>query len=502
MGAGATCSWRNEDTRYFCSRSNGTRLANHAKELRTFNLAEGQIVSLSVIILATGAGKRMQSATPNVLHRVAGMPMIRYSIEAVTALEPAAVVVVVGADHQAVASAASPCTMVVQDPRKGTGHAVMSALPSLPASAEVLVVLGDSPLLTTQTLQRLLEARRAATAAVALLGFRAADPWPYARLICDANGEPLKCVEARDCTPEQLRIDLVSSSVMVFDGNLLRGLLAQLRPSNAQGEYYLTDMIQYARADQRRCIVVEGPEYEFLGVNSRLDLANVESEMQRRLRRRAMEFGVTLVDPASVWLCADTILGCDVLIEPNVVFEAGVRVADGVTIEAFSRVKPDPVRGYRIEFSRSPMPVVDSRPIPPKFDVFISYATEDHAYASELADALTAKGLLVWFAPVSLQAGDVILSSINRGLDYSRSGVVVLSKSFLAKKWTAYELGELERQNIERGKRLIPIWLDISREDLEAKHKGLGRFLAITTPRPIDSVASVILKALSADSPG
>jgi bifunctional UDP-N-acetylglucosamine pyrophosphorylase/glucosamine-1-phosphate N-acetyltransferase len=296
-------------------------------------------LTLSVVVLAAGAGKRMNSDLPKVLHRVAGMPMVAHVVAAVRALQPSTVVVVVGAGHEAVSRAVASSTTVVQDPPKGTGHAVMTALPALPPGSEVLVVLGDAPLLTADTTRRLLEARRTAQAAVAVLGFRAVDPAPYGRLVCDAAGEPLKIVEARDCTPEQLRIDLVNSGAMAFDGALLPGLLERLRPTNAQGEYYVTDLIEHARAAGKRCVVVEGPEAEFLGVNSRAELAAVEAAMQDRLRRRAMDGGVTMVDPSSVWLSADTVLGRDVRIEPNAVFGPGVRIGDRVEVKAFCHIE-------------------------------------------------------------------------------------------------------------------------------------------------------------------
>jgi bifunctional UDP-N-acetylglucosamine pyrophosphorylase/glucosamine-1-phosphate N-acetyltransferase len=281
----------------------------------------------------------MNSDVPKVLHRVAGVPMVAHVVAAARALRPSTVVVVVGAGHEAVSRTVAPCTTVVQDPPKGTGHALMTAMPALPGGGDVLVVLGDAPLLTSETTRRLVEARRTAGAAVAVLGFRAADPAPYGRLVRDAAGEPLKIVEARDCTPEQLKIDLVNSGVMAFDGALLPGLLERLRPTNAQGEYYVTDLIEHARADGRRCVVVEGPEAEFLGVNSRAELAAVEAAMQARLRRRAMEGGVTMIDPSSVWLSADTVLGRDVRIEPNAVFGPGVRVGDRVEIKAFCHIE-------------------------------------------------------------------------------------------------------------------------------------------------------------------
>lgn len=296
-------------------------------------------LTLSVVVLAAGAGKRMNSDLPKVLHRVAGVPMVSHVVAAVHALEPTTIVVVVGAGHEAVGRAVAPCTTVVQDPPQGTGHAVMAAMPALPGSGDVLVVLGDAPLLTASTTRRLVEARRTSGAAVGVLGFRAADPTPYGRLVCDASGGLERIVEARDCSPDQLRIDLVNSGVMAFDAATLPGLLARLRPTNAQGEYYVTDLIEHARADGGRCIVVEGPEAEFLGVNSRAELAAVEAAMQDRLRRRAMEGGVTMIDPASVWLCADTVLGRDVRIEPNTVFGPGVRIGDRVEIKAFCHIE-------------------------------------------------------------------------------------------------------------------------------------------------------------------
>lgn len=285
----------------------------------------------------------MKSGQPKVLHRVAGRPMLAHVLAAADALAPERRVVVVGPGMEDVAAAAAPWTAVVQEAQRGTGDAVAAALPALDGfDGDVLVVLGDTPLMTSETLRRLVDARGGTTgqgAAVAVLGFRAVDPGPYGRLIQGPGGSLERIVEAADASPEQRAVDLCNSGVLLFDGARLAELVGAIGRDNAKGEYYLTDAVGLARARGWAAVVAEAPAAEVYGVNSRADLAAAEALMQERLRARAMAEGATLIDPATVYLSWDTRLGTDVTVEPHVWFGPGVTVGDGVEIGAFSHLE-------------------------------------------------------------------------------------------------------------------------------------------------------------------
>jgi len=301
--------------------------------------------SLACVVLAAGKGTRMKSDRPKVLHPVAGRPMLAHVLAAAETLGPERRIVVAGPDMPDVAQAAPGWTTVVQAERLGTADAVRAALGALDGFAgTVMVILGDVPLILPETLRRLLDARRAAGSAgeapaVSVLGMRVAPPNAYGRLVADAAGDLAAIVEAGEADAETLAIELCNSGLMAFDGARLGALIDAIGSDNAKGEFYLTDAIAVARARGWRCTVVEGPAAEVHGVNSRADLAAAEALMQDRLRAAAMAGGATLIDPASVFLSADTELGRDVTIEPNVVFGPGVRVGDGVEIRAFSHIE-------------------------------------------------------------------------------------------------------------------------------------------------------------------
>ncbi len=296
--------------------------------------------SLAVIVLAAGMGTRMKSALPKVMHPLAGRPMIAHLMGTVNELGPDRVVVVLGPDMEDVARAVAPAQTVVQSDRLGTGHAVMRAREALGDFAgDVLVLYGDTPLLTSATLERLVAERRGpADPAVVVLGFKPEAPNHYGRLV--VGGEGLKAiVEWKDATPEQRNIPLCNSGVMAIDGRRLWRLGGRLTNENAKGEYYLTDLVALARADGASCGFVLGESDELAGVNSRAELAMAEAAVQRRLRGRAMEGGVTLIAPDTVWLAWDTVLGRDVVVWPHVVFGPGVTIGDGVTIKGFCHLE-------------------------------------------------------------------------------------------------------------------------------------------------------------------
>ncbi len=291
---------------------------------------------LAVIVLAAGMGTRMKSALPKVMHPIAGRPMISHLMDTVSGLAPDRMVVVVGPDMERIGAAVAPVPTVVQTERLGTGHAVAQARAALEGfDGDVLVLYGDTPLITRPTLERLLAERRSPRdPAVVVLGFKPDDPGHYGRLVVGAEG--LKAIiEYRDATDEQRENPLCNSGVMAIDGARLWSLIDRVDNKNAKGEYYLTDVVALARGDGACCSHEEGDPTELLGINSRAEQAVAEAVLQRQLRERAMEGGATLADPATVWFSWDTRLGQDVVVGPHVVFAPGVTVGNGVVIKGF-----------------------------------------------------------------------------------------------------------------------------------------------------------------------
>ena len=296
-------------------------------------------IALAIVVLAAGKGTRMRSDLPKVMHQLAGRPMITHLLDTAAELSPERVVVVVGPDMDMVADTVAPHRTCVQAERNGTGGAVKAARDALDGfDGTVLVLYGDTPLVTADTMRRA-AAACSEGAAVSVLGFRPSHFHQYGRLITNEDGGLEAIIEAKDASPEALEVNLCNSGVMAFDGRHLMGLLDRLDTNNAKNEYYLTETVTLARADGHMAAVVEGEEDELLGVNSRADLAIAEAVVQDTLRARAMAGGATLVDPGTVWFHHDTQLGRDVVVQPNVVFGPGVRVADGVNIRAFSHLE-------------------------------------------------------------------------------------------------------------------------------------------------------------------
>lgn len=294
---------------------------------------------IAVVVLAAGAGTRMKSAIPKVLHRLAGWPMIRHVLENARGLKAAKIVGVVAPGARDVTAAFAPHATVVQNKPLGTGHAAKAALGALKGhKGPVLVVFGDAPLVTAATMRKLVEACTRAKAAVGVLGFKASDPMPYGRLIM--SGDMLeRIVESKDTVGAERDVDFCNSGVMCIDGALFADLLGRIGNDNVKKEFYLVDAVAVARAAGHRAIAVEGTETEFRGINSRAELAAAERALQERLRAAAHEAGVTMTDPATVWLSADTKFGPDVTIGPNVRFGLGVTVAANVDIKAFCDIE-------------------------------------------------------------------------------------------------------------------------------------------------------------------
>jgi len=294
---------------------------------------------IAVVVLAAGAGTRMKSALSKVLHPLANRPMLRHVLDNVAALKPARVVGVVAPGARDVVAAFAPHATVVQKKPLGTGDAAKADLGALRGhTGPVLVVFGDAPLVTSASLKRLLSACAKERAAVGVLGFVAGDPSPYGRLIVH-RGMLEKIVESKDADEIERTVDFCNSGVMCLDGRLIAGLLAGIKNNNAKREFYLTDAVALARAAGHKAIAVEGEEAEFQGINSRAELAVAERALQQRLRAAAMMGGVTMIDPDTVWLSADTKLASDIVIGPNVRFGPGVEIAANVEIRAFCDIE-------------------------------------------------------------------------------------------------------------------------------------------------------------------
>jgi len=297
----------------------------------------------AAVVLAAGSGTRMKSALPKVMHSIAGRPMIAYPLEALTPLAPASTIVVVGPQMGDVARLVAPAESVVQDPPLGTGDAVRHAMRALDgrlaprgAIEDVLVLYGDTPFLATETLSRLLTERRRTGAAVLVAGMRPAEPGTYGRFVLTPDGVLERIVEAADASPEEQSLVLVNGGIMVIEASRLDEFLDGLRRDNAKGEFYLTDIVAIARRKGLSCRAVELPAAELIGINTRAELAEAEALMQRRLRHAALDSGVTLVAPETVFFSADTQLDRDVIVEPNVTFGPGVTVGEGARICSFS----------------------------------------------------------------------------------------------------------------------------------------------------------------------
>jgi bifunctional UDP-N-acetylglucosamine pyrophosphorylase / glucosamine-1-phosphate N-acetyltransferase len=300
----------------------------------------------AAVVLAAGSGTRMKSAMPKVMHPIAGRPMITYPLDALRPLSPAATVVVVGPRMESVAGIVAPAESAVQDPPLGTGDAVRTAMRALDGRLapegpieDVLVLYGDTPFLAAETLSRLLAERRRTGAAVLVSGMRPADPGPYGRFVLASDGGLERIVEAADAGLEEQAIGLVNGGIMVIEACRLGEFLDALDSDNAKGEYYLTDVVGIACRKGLGCRAVELPAEELVGINTRAELAEAEALMQRLLRRAAMDSGVTLTAPETVFLSSDTQLGRDVVVEPNVTFGPGVTIGEGARICSFSHLE-------------------------------------------------------------------------------------------------------------------------------------------------------------------
>ncbi|MEZ5734051.1 MAG: bifunctional UDP-N-acetylglucosamine diphosphorylase/glucosamine-1-phosphate N-acetyltransferase GlmU [Paracoccaceae bacterium] len=306
-------------------------------------------MATALIILAAGQGTRMNSDLPKVLHKVAGAPVLAHAMRTGATLEPDRMVVVIGHEGEAVARAArevdEDVVTVTQGERLGTGHAVAQALPALDGFAgKVLILFGDTPLIREETLRAL----ASAPTDITVLGFEPTNPRRYARLIM--SGDMLeRIVEAKDATEDERAISRCNGGLMAVDAALLRDLIPALSNENAAGEYYLTEIVALARAKGRSASVVLCDEGETLGVDTRAQLAQAEASFQARARTEALENGVTLAAPETVFFAYDTAIGRDAVIGANVVFGPGVTVESGAEILPFCHLEGCHIsRGARV----------------------------------------------------------------------------------------------------------------------------------------------------------
>ena len=297
---------------------------------------------LAAIILAAGQGTRMKSETHKVLHPIAGKPMLHHLLDSFEQANFDRSVIVVGVKREQVEAAVEdyPVEIAIQSEQLGTGHAVLQAKPAFTGfDGDVMACFGDVPMVQPETISAMVERLHQDDApACVVLGFRPDDTKAYGRVIAD-DGLVSKMVEFKDATDEERAVNLCNSGLILARSVDMFGLLSRVGNNNAQGEYYLPDMVTIALSDDRPCAVIECQEWEVEGINSRAELAAVEAEWQQRRRAQAMADGVSLIAPETVWFSHDTEVSSDVVIEPNVFFGPGVSIASGTTVKGHSHIE-------------------------------------------------------------------------------------------------------------------------------------------------------------------
>jgi len=295
---------------------------------------------IAAIILAAGKGTRMKSATHKVLHTIGGKPMLAHLLDTVARLQTKKTILVVGSGREQLEASFPERDFVTQEEQLGTGHAARVAIDALPDfDGDYIVLFGDTPFIPLSVMQAMAEASARPNTGVVVLGFTAKDPGRYGRLIKDDTGALQKIVEYKDATEAERAVTLCNSGMMVINGSKAANWLAELKSDNAAGEYYLTDLVALARRDHMTATIVEAAEEDVMGINSREDLANAEAALQAKWRKAALDAGVTMTDPSTVYFSEDTELANDITIEPGVFFGPGVRVESGVTIKAYSHIE-------------------------------------------------------------------------------------------------------------------------------------------------------------------
>ena len=294
---------------------------------------------LAIIILAAGQGTRMKSEKPKVMHELAGRPMINWLLDACESLEPEKIVVVTGPDMPELESAVKPHTSVIQQTRDGTGGAVKKAVPVLKGfTGDVLILLGDCPLVTKSTLSALINAK--GEHALSILGCVMDNPYGYGRLILNETGELEDIAEEKDATLEQKQVQLINTGAFCADGAKLASWLEKIDNNNAQNEFYITQLPSIIKSEggQTSVAVIADPT-EIHGCNTRADLATLEKTLQDRLRRAHMNEGVSMQNPDTVYLWHDTKIAAGCTLEPNIYFGPEVTLEAGVHIKAFSHIE-------------------------------------------------------------------------------------------------------------------------------------------------------------------
>ena len=323
---------------------------------------------ISVVILAAGQGKRMKSDLPKVLQPVAGRPLLQHVIDAARELSASDIHVVYGHGGERVREtlAAENVTWALQAEQLGTGHAVQRAMPAVPDDHLVLILFGDVPLVQAATMQRLVEAA-AGGEALGVLSVRMQDPTGYGRIVRDRAGTVARIVEHKDANQKERAIDEVNTGLMAASAKRMREWLAQLRNDNAQGEYYLTDVVVLAaKAGLKINVIPADSEDEVLGVNDKVQLAEVESIYRKRRATELMLQGVTLVDPARFDARGRVTVGCDVHIDVNVVLEGKVRLGNRVRIGPNVVIRDSEIGDDTVVF---PNCVIDSASIGPNCNI-------------------------------------------------------------------------------------------------------------------------------------
>ena len=294
-----------------------------------------------VIVLAAGKGTRMKSKLYKVLHQVCGKSMVEYVVEAAQAIKPDKIVTIVGNGAEEVKKVlANKSEFVLQKKQLGTGDAVLTASDELAAEkGATLVITGDTPLFTSQTFQKLFDYHQSKGNAATVLTAQAPNPYGYGRIIRDDQDNVLRIVEQKDATADELKINEINTGVFCFDNQLLFSALKKVNNQNAQGEYYLTDVLEILRNEGQRIGAYKMPDFsESLGVNDRYALAQATKIMQKRINKKHMANGVTFIDPDTAYIDADVKIGCDTLIEGNVVIKGNTEIGDDCVITSGSRI--------------------------------------------------------------------------------------------------------------------------------------------------------------------
>lgn len=294
-----------------------------------------------VIVLAAGKGTRMKSKLYKVLHQVCGKSMVEYVVEAAQAIKPDKIVTIVGNGAEEVKKVlADKSEFVLQKKQLGTGDAVLTASDELAAEkGATLVITGDTPLFTSQTFQKLFDYHQSKGNAATVLTAQAPNPYGYGRIIRDDQDNVLRIVEQKDATAAELKINEINTGVFCFDNQLLFSALKKVDNHNAQGEYYLTDVLEILRNKGQRIGAYKMPDFsESLGVNDRSALAQATKIMQKRINKKHMANGVTFIDPDAAYIDADVKIGCDTLIEGNVVIKGNTEIGDDCVVTSGSRI--------------------------------------------------------------------------------------------------------------------------------------------------------------------